>query len=299
MEFKGIITAMVTPMTQNQEVDYEATSTLVNHLINCGVNGLFILGTNGEFYLLSEEEKIAFARKVIMAANKRVPVIVGTGGNGTQEVINLSKRMEMIGADALSIITPYYITPTQEEVILHYKRISQAVSIPIILYNNPSTTGMTLDVETVAELSKVSNIIGIKDSSGKLENIKKYIEVTKDENFNVFSGSDSLILDTLLAGGVGAVAATSNYLTEIVVAIYKNFIKGDIEAARKAQEAIEPLREILKLGTIPSVLKKVMELSGIKVGPARFPAIEPTGEKLERIQKVVDDYSKIIVKGQI
>lgn len=205
--------------------------------------------------------------------------------------------MEAIGASALSIITPYFVTPTQQELILHYKTIANSVNLPIIMYNMPSKTGINIEPESVRELSKIKNIVGIKDSSGKLDNMKAYIEATKNENFSVFSGSDSLILDSLKAGSQGAVAATTNFLTEIGISIYENFMKGDLEEAQKAQSSIEELRRILKLGTIPSVMKKTIVLNGINVGTARLPVTEPTGEVLEEIKRVVENYRTILNKS--
>lgn len=296
MDYKGIICAMITPLDENQNINPQATCELIDYLIDRGVYGLFILGTNGECHVLTDDEKVEFAKIVIEHTNNRVPVFVGTGGNSTREVIALSKRMEEIGASALSIITPYFVPPTQQELILHYKTIAESVSLPIMMYNMPGKTGINIEPESVRELAKVKNIVGIKDSSGNLNNMKAYLEVTKGEDFGVFSGSDSLILEILKAGGQGAVAATANFLTEIDVAIYNNFIKGDIEAAQRAQESIEELRRILKLGTIPSVIKKTVVLNGINVGPARLPVTEPKGEALEEIKKVVKEYQKTFSK---
>lgn len=296
MDYKGIICAMITPLDENQNINEQATRELIDYLIDRGVYGLFILGTNGECHVLTDDEKVEFVKIVIEHTNNRVPVFVGTGGNSTREVINLSKRMEAIGASALSIITPYFVPPTQQELILHYKAIAESVNLPIMMYNMPGKTGINIEPESVRELSKVKNIVGIKDSSGNLANMKAYLEVTKGEDFGVFSGSDSLILEILKAGGQGAVAATANFLTEIDVAIYNNFIKGDMEAAQKAQESIEELRRILKLGTIPSVIKKTVVLNGINVGPARLPVTEPKGEALEEIKKVVEEYKKTFTK---
>lgn len=292
MKYKGLICAMITPFDENQNINPKATCELIDYLINKGVSGLFILGTNGECHVLTDDEKVEFAKIVINHTNNRVPVFVGTGGNSTREVINLSKRMEEIGASALSIITPYFVPPTQKELIAHYKDIAEAVNLPIMMYNMPGKTGINIEPESVRELAKVKNIVGIKDSSGKLDNMKAYLEVTKGEEFSVFSGSDSLILDILKAGGHGAVAATANFLAGIDIAIYDNFINGDLEAAQKAQDSIEELRRILKLGTIPSVIKKAVVLNGIDVGPARFPVTQPTGEVLEEIKKVVENYKK-------
>ena len=290
MEYKGIICAMITPLDENQNINPQATCELIDYLIDKGVYGLFILGTNGECHVLTDDEKVEFAKIVIDHTNNRVPVFVGTGGNSTREVINLSKRMEEIGASALSIITPYFVAPTQQELILHYKTIANSVSLPIMMYNMPGKTGINIEPESVRELAKVKNIVGIKDSSGKRDNMKAYIEVTKEEDFSVFSGSDSLILDILKAGGQGAVAATANFLAGIDVAIYNNFINGDLKAAQEAQNSIEELRRILKFGTIPSVIKKAVVLNGIDVGAARLPVTEPTGDALEEIKQVVENY---------
>lgn len=292
MDYKGIICAMITPLDENQDINPKATRELIDYLINKGVYGLFILGTNGECHVLTDDEKVEFAKIVIEHTNNRVPVFVGTGGNSTREVINLSKRMEAIGASALSIITPYFVPPTQKELIEHYKAVAAEVSLPIMMYNMPGKTGINIEPESVKELAKVKNIVGIKDSGGKLDNMKAYLEVTKGEDFGVFSGSDSLILDILKVGGHGAVAATANFLAGIDVAIYNNFIKGDIEAAQKAQDSIEELRRILKFGTIPSVIKQTVVFNGINVGPARLPVSRVTGEKLDEIKHVVEDYKE-------
>lgn len=290
MEVKGIITAMVTPFDENQEINSQATKQLINKLINAGVDGIFILGTNGEFHLLTDDEKVTFAKLVIDEVNKRVPVYVGTGGNSTREVIALSKKMEALGADALSVITPFFLVPTQEEVIKHYKAVAESVQIPILLYNIPKNTGMHLEADTVKELAKVKNIAGIKDSSGKIENIQSYIEASKGQDFCVLSGSDSLILKALEIGATGAIAATSNLLTELDVSIYQNFLKGEMEAAEKAQKDIDVFRGVLKLGTVPSILKKSVELSGIPVGPARLPVTEPSAEAIEKVKEMLNYY---------
>ena len=290
MEYRGIICAMITPLDKNQNINPQATCKLIDYLIDKGVYGLFILGTNGECHVLTDDEKVEFAKIVINHTNNRVPVFVGTGGNSTREVINLSKRMEDIGASALSIITPYFVAPTQQELILHYKTIADSVSLPIMMYNMPGKTGINIEPESVKELSKVKNIVGIKDSSGNLNNMKAYIELTKEEDFSVFSGSDSLILDVLKAGGQGAVAATANFLAGIDVSIYNNFINGDLEAAQQSQNSIEEFRRVLKLGTIPSVIKKAVVLNGIDVGSARLPVTEPDGDILKEIKQVVENY---------
>lgn len=290
MDLKGIIPAMLTPLTKEQTVNVKGIQQLTNYLIKSGVHGLFTLGTNGEFHLFSAEEKMKIAQSIIDEVNGRVPVIVGTGGNSTEEVIELSKKMEEIGADALSVITPYFISPTQEELIVHFEKIAEATSLPVLLYNIPPRTGVNLAPETVARLAKVPNIVGIKDSSGNFENIEQYIRVTKEDDFSVFAGTDSLILKTLMAGGVGAVAATANMIPHIVVSIYNSWLEGNVEEAQKAQEKLQPLRDTFKYGTLPSPLKKAVELYGIPVGPPKLPVSELSGDALEKVKEMVAGY---------
>ncbi|MDO4926679.1 MAG: 4-hydroxy-tetrahydrodipicolinate synthase [Turicibacter sp.] len=290
MECNGIITAMVTPMQENQEIDLVATKQLINRLIDKGVHGLFILGTNGEAHVLNHAEKIEFAKFVITEVAGRVPVYVGVGENSTKESVKLAKEMESLGADALSVITPYFEPPTQSELIVHYESIANAVTIPIIIYNMPKKTGVNVDPKTIEKLSKISNIQGVKDSSGNIENMTAYIELTKGHEFSVLSGSDSLILEVLQRGGTGGVSSISNFLTTIMLDIYHYWQIGELELAKQKQLEIEDFRAILKLGTIPSVLKASLSLANIEVGPARLPVQVPNEEKMKKIRQVVESY---------
>lgn len=290
MKFEGIITPIVTPFDEEQNINYDACAQLIEHLIAHGVTGLFILGSNGEFHVMEEEEKIEFAKFVIEKVNHRVPVYVGTGGNSTASVIRLSKKMEKLGADAVSVITPYFIAPKDEELVQHYKMIAAAVNLPIILYNIPKSTGINLSYDVVSELAKVENILAIKDSSGNMENMKAYLEAAKGNDFEVLVGSDSKMLEAFKMGASGAVAGTSNLLVDIDVAVYDNFKKGDLEKASYYQNEIEPLRDVLKLGTVPSVLKKAVQLTGIPVGPARYPVCELSEESVNKIKEMLAYY---------
>ena len=290
MEIKGIITAMVTPFDENQKVNEKAARQLIDHLIEKGVSGLFILGSNGEFHVLSDEEKVAFAKVVVEHVNHRVPVYVGAGACSTQETIKLAKQMEAIGADALSVISPYFIAPTQQELANHYRRVAEAVNIPIIMYNIPKNTGVNIEPVTVKSLIGVKNIAGIKDSSGNMENMQGYIDAAKGSDFVVLVGSDSKILPALKIGVAGAIAGTSNVITELDVSIYENFLKGDLEAAQKAQEDIDVLRGVLKLGTVPSVMKRAVTLMGIDIGDARYPVEKLPKEVDEKIKEALNFY---------
>ncbi|OCG07185.1 4-hydroxy-tetrahydrodipicolinate synthase [Gilliamella apis] len=272
----GIITAMVTPFESSGNIDIKATEILIEKLIANGVQGIFVLGTNGEFHVIENDMKIKFAKKVVEIVAKRVPVYAGAGGNSTDEVIKLGKQMIAVGVDALSVITPYFVSLKENELYNHYQMIAENLAIPIVLYNIPKNTGINLSFELVSKLSKISNIIGIKDSSGDINNIAGYIDNTSRDEFSVLSGSDSLILKALKIGATGAISATSNLLTTNNVEIYKQFIAGNLDKAEQWQQSLEEFRRILKYASIPSVLKQSLSLSGIEVGVPRLPVLPVT-----------------------
>ena len=272
----GIITAMVTPFESYGNIDIKATEILIEKLIANGVQGIFVLGTNGEFHVIENDMKIKFAKKVVEIVAKRVPVYAGAGGNSTDEVIKLGKQMIAVGVDALSVITPYFVSLKENELYNHYQMIAENLAIPIVLYNIPKNTGINLSFELVSKLSKISNIIGIKDSSGDINNIAGYIDNTSRNEFSVLSGSDSLILKALKIGATGAISATSNLLTTNNVEIYKQFIAGNLDKAEQWQQSLEEFRRILKYASIPSVLKQSLSLTGIEVGLPRLPVLPVT-----------------------
>lgn len=272
----GIITAMVTPFESSGNIDIKATEILIEKLIANGVQGIFVLGTNGEFHVIENDMKIKFAKKVVEIVANRVPVYAGAGGNSTDEVIKLGKQMIAVGVDALSVITPYFVSLKENELYNHYQMIAENLAIPIVLYNIPKNTGINLSFELVSKLSKISNIIGIKDSSGDINNIAGYIDNTSRNEFSVLSGSDSLILKALKIGATGAISATSNLLTTNNVEIYKQFIAGNLDKAEQWQQSLEEFRRILKYASIPSVLKQSLSLSGIDVGVPRLPVLPVT-----------------------
>ena len=272
----GIITAMVTPFESSGNIDIKTTEILIEKLIANGVQGIFVLGTNGEFHVIENDMKIKFAKKVVEIVAKRVPVYAGAGGNSTDEVIKLGKHMIAVGVDALSVITPYFVSLKENELYNHYQMIAENLAIPIVLYNIPKNTGINLSFELVSKLSKISNIIGIKDSSGDINNIAGYIDNTSRDEFSVLSGSDSLILKALKIGATGAISATSNLLTTNNVEIYKQFIAGNLDKAEQWQQSLEEFRRILKYASIPSVLKQSLSLSGIEVGVPRLPVLPVT-----------------------
>lgn len=269
-EPKGIIVAMLTPFNEEESINEKELRNQVNRFVKSGIHGLFCLGTNGEFYGLTYEEKVKII-KIIMDENKgRLPVYAGTGCITTKETIILTQKAKELGVDAVSIVCPYYAAISQKELYIHFKAISEAVDIPIVLYNIPQRTGINMDTKTVAKLSKIKNIVGIKDSSGNFDNILKYIEVTST-HFSVLSGNDSLILWTLLAGGKGAISGCANVLPSEIVKIYEKYLEGNIVEAKLAQSKIRLLRDVFRLGNPNSIIKRATKLLNYNVGPCRAP----------------------------
>src|SRR6516225_5454214 len=200
MRIHGIIPPVATPMQANEDLDLPRLRWFLDRLINAGVHGVFVLGTNSEFYALDECEKQEVIATAVAHVNKRVPVYAGTGAETTREVVRLTRMAEREGADGVSVITPYFVSPTQQEIYDHYRRIAEHTRLPVILYNNPSTCGgMKIDVDTVARLAEIHNILAVKDSSGDLQNTNEYVRVVP-HRFSVMQGRDTLIYPSLLFG---------------------------------------------------------------------------------------------------
>lgn len=285
---------MLTPITSEQTINKKALRQLTNRLIDSGVHAIFALGTNGEFFSMNTQQRLHVASTVIDEADGKVPIVIGTGAISTKEAVELSIKVEAMGADYLSVITPYFNTLSQCEVKEYYMQIASSVSMPILLYNIPGRTGINLEPETVKELAMVPNIIGIKDSSGKFENILSYIEYTKELGFSVYAGTDSLILKTLMAGGDGAVAATANVLPELVLSIYTYWQNGDYEKAETAQEMLSAIRQFSSKFSIPATYKAAVKLQGIAAGPPILPALPLDDDAVSHLEQLLKQYSNSV-----
>lgn len=293
---EGIITAILTPLTCDEEINEDELRAQVDRQIAAGVHGLFCLGTNGEGYILSREEKLAVIRIVVEETRKRVPVYAATGCLGTKETIGLSQAAEQLGVDALSLITPYFAALSQDDLYEHFKAVATAVKLPVVLYNIPARTGNNIAYQTVAKLAQIPNIVGVKDSSGNFDNTLRYLEATDRfrEHFAVLSGNDSLILWTLLAGGTGGISGIANLFPETMVRIYKLWQAGDLRAAKQVQDSIRPIRDCLKLGNPNTVVKRAANLLGYPVGPCRRPCHLLTEEAEAELKKTLDQYYRDI-----
>lgn len=289
VEIKGIISAMITPMNEDESINVTALKEQVNRQIEGGVHAIFCFGTNGEGYILNKEEKKLVLKTVIEETNGRVPVYAGTGCVSTKETIEQSKMAMDLGADALSIITPSFAMASQNELYDHYKTVAEAVDMPIILYNIPARTGNALTPATVGKLSEIPNIIGAKDSSGNFANILGYISATEKNNFSILSGNDQLILWALKAGGVGGIAGCANVYPHTMASIYNSYIEGDWEKAKQYQDSIASFRACFKYGNPNTIVKTSVELLGYNVGKCRAPFNQLPEEGIEALKKVLKE----------
>lgn len=288
ISIQGIIPAMVTPLDQNEEIDEARLRNLVNYLIDGGVHGLFPMGSQGEFYAFSPEEKRAVWEIVSDETAGRLPVYAGTGAITTRQVIELNRIAEEVGVAAVSVLTPFFIQPSQEGLYRHFMEIADATSLPVILYSNPGRTNVKLSPSMVARLAQHPNIVGVKDSGGDLTATIEMIKLTGDE-FAVLMGRDSLIYAGLHHGTKGAIAASASVVPALVASIYDAFMEGDLQGSLAAQERLLPLRLAFELGAFPVVVKEAVNMLGIPVGPTRAPITPLTAEAREQLQTVLRD----------
>jgi 4-hydroxy-tetrahydrodipicolinate synthase len=284
MDIQGIIPPVATPMKGNEDLDLPRLRWFIDHLIREGVHGIFVLGTNSEFYAMDEAEKQAVIATAVEHVNKRVPVYAGTGAETTREVIRLTRMAEREGVDGVSVITPYFVLPTQQEIYDHYRKIAEASPLPLILYNNPATCGgVKIDPETVGRLAEISNIRAIKDSSGDLQNTIECIR-NVPKSFSVMMGRDTMIFSAMQMGAKGAVPATGNIAPALLAEIYNTFVKGDVAASQAAQARLHPLRMALTLCTAPGGVKAALDMLGLSIGPCRSPVSGLAPEKKPKMQ---------------
>jgi 4-hydroxy-tetrahydrodipicolinate synthase len=284
----GIIPAVITPITAEGKFNEKAMRKLVNYLIDGGIHGLFVVGTTGEFYGLDPEEKREIFQVVMDETKGRVPVYGGTNGITTRESIALTRIAEECKLDAVSILTPMFITPSQDQLITHYQAIAASTSLPVLLYNNPPKTGVTLTAATVAKLAETPNIVSIKDSSGDLTLTAEYIRLTKDrDDFNVLVGRDTLIYGALCYGAAGSIASCGNVAPRLCADIYDKFIAGDLKGSLAAQFTLAPLRIAFTIGTFPAVIKESLEMLGIEAGSCMAPVGSMTAQEKDKLREVL------------
>jgi len=294
-KFVGVLTAIITPFRQDYELDIEGLKENVNFQIESGVNGLVVLGTTGEAPTISEEEKNVVIKTVIDTSNGKLPVIVGVGTYSTKETIKQAKKAKDLGADGLLIVAPYYNKPTQEGLYLHFKTISEAVDLPIIIYNIPSRTGVNIEVQTLARLSQFNNIVAVKEASGSIVQVMDIIESLGDR-YTILSGDDNLTLPMMALGAKGVISVISNILPKPLVEMVNYALNGNFDKAKELHYKLLPLFKAAFIETNPIPIKTMMNLVGMKAGPCRLPLSPMLPQNLEKLKKVLSQYEELIKK---
>ena len=284
--FEGVFPALVTPFTKDDEVDEDGLRSNIAFVIENGVSGIVPAGCTGEAATLSHQEQRNIIDIAIDASS--VPVIAGTGSNNTKEAIELTKYAADAGADAAMLITPYYNKPTDAGLITHYKIVAETCDIPILLYNVPSRTGKNMCADVVAELAKVENIIGIKEAGGDITQVSKIIELTREQDFIVLSGDDSLTLPILALGGKGVVSVAANIIPRQMSDMVSAFLEGRLDRARELHHILSPLFRALFLETNPIPVKTAMGWRGLAAGGLRLPLSPLSEENATKLRSVLE-----------
>lgn len=289
-KIEGVLTAIVTPFDEEGGLNVQSLKEQVNRQLTAG-NGIFCGGTNGEFFVLNEQEKITVTAACVDEVAGRANVVAHIGEIATRETIRLGKQIEKLGVDAVSVITPYFVPLKQNELMTHYTAVADALSVPVFLYNIPARTGNTLEPQTVRALAEHPNIIGIKDSAGSYESLSGFLNAVKDiENFDVLNGPDSLIHRGFVEGCSACISGLANVAPNEINAIWSHFRAGDVEGSRQAQENVTGLRtDLYSVGFSPAAVKKAVQLMGYNVGESRY-AVSFTEEQQLQIRQIVTQY---------
>jgi 4-hydroxy-tetrahydrodipicolinate synthase len=270
--FGRVSTAMVTPFDSKGHIDFPKTTQLINHLIENGTDSIVVAGTTGESPTLSKEEKLALFQHVVKVVDKRVPVIAGTGSNNTYASIELTKKAEQLGVDAIMLVAPYYNKPNQEGLYQHFKAIAESTSLPVMVYNIPGRAVVNILPETVVRLSAIPNIVAVKEASGDL-NAMSYIIANTPEDFLLYSGDDGITVPVLSIGGVGIVSVASHIIGNEMQEMIQAFLKGEHQTSAKLHQKLLPIMQGLFAAPSPGPVKTALQLKGLDVGSVRLPLV--------------------------
>ncbi|WP_301108633.1 4-hydroxy-tetrahydrodipicolinate synthase [Sporosarcina sp.] len=291
MELGNIGTAMVTPFSPDGKIDFEKVVGLLEHLIANGTDSVIVSGTTGESPTVTEAEKKELLDFVVKTVNKRIPVIAGTGTNSTAESIVLTKAAELAGADGIMLVTPYYNRPDQKGMYAHFAAIANETKLPVLLYNIPSRSVVNLLPETIIELSKIDNIKAVKEASGNLEQMAFIIENTTDD-FEVYSGDDSLTLPLLAIGGRGIISVSAHVVGNEMQQMVQAFQHGRVKEAAKLHRTLLPVFSALFSAPNPVPVKYALEKAGVSVGSVRLPLVEMDARQTELIDLALENFKK-------
>ncbi|MGV2621002.1 4-hydroxy-tetrahydrodipicolinate synthase [Halobacillus sp. ACCC02827] len=286
MNFGQVLTAMVTPFDNDENIDYEATRALIDHLIDNGSDALVIAGTTGESPTLTKEEKLSLFRFTVEVVDGRVPVIAGTGSNNTRASIELTKEAEQTGVDAVMLVVPYYNKPSQEGMYQHFRTIAEATSLPVMLYNIPGRSVVNMEPETIIRLSKIDNIVSVKEASGDLDAATTIIRETP-EDFSVYSGEDGNTLPFVAIGGTGIVSVSSHVIGKEMQQMIQSYREGDGAFAATLHQKLLPVMHAIFSAPSPSPVKAALNALGVQVGGVRLPLLPLTQEESKRVLDIV------------
>ncbi|MDD1662266.1 MAG: 4-hydroxy-tetrahydrodipicolinate synthase [Methanomicrobiales archaeon] len=290
--FEGVFPAIITPFRTGArpDLDLEGLRANVAWLVEQGVHGIVPCGSTGESATMSHKEHEKVVEETVDVVNGKIPVLAGTGSNNTEEAVLLTKAAKNIGADGVLVISPYYNKPNKSGLKKHYTKIAD-LDIPVVMYNVPGRTGQNLEVDLVKDLAKHPNIVGIKEASGNLYQMWQIIEATREENFRVISGDDNMTLPLLQLGGVGVISVAANVVPKLMVEMYEEFRKGNLDRARKVHFQLEPLFKGLFIETNPIPVKKAVDLLGKAAGPVRLPLDEMSEENIQKLKEILKRYA--------
>lgn len=286
--FKGSGVAIITPFNENG-IDFEKLGELIEFQITNGTDAIIICGTTGEASTMSDSEKKEAIKFAVDKTAKRIPVIAGTGGNNTKYSIELSKYAQEARVDGLLLVTPYYNKTTQQGLVAHFRAIADSVSIPIILYNVPSRTGLNINPETVLELSKINNITAIKEASSNISQIAEIAHLCGDK-IDIYSGNDDQIVPILSLGGIGVISVIANIAPKETHDLVYKYLEGNVKESTKMQLDMIPLVKALFIEVSPIPVKKALSLMGYNVGIPRLPLIEMSEKNTEYLRQELKNY---------
>ena len=284
---KGVIVPILTPINENEFIDEAKLREQVNYVIDGGVLGILAFGSNGEFYMIEEDEMERGLKIMIDQADGRVPVYFGIGAISTKKCCRLAKMAAANGAAGISILQPMFLKPTEDELFLHFKTIAEAVlETPVLLYNNPGRVNYTMSASLVERLAhEIPNIVGMKDTSGDITQTSEFIRRTRDTGFKVFGGKDTLLYASMCHGAVGGVCTAANFMPELIVDVYNKYVAGDLAGSLEAQFKLNPVRLSMDGASFPVAAKDMANLRGRNIGRPYTPNLAtPEGPVLDRIK---------------
>jgi len=287
---KGVVVPILTPIDEAERIDEARFRRQIDYIINGGLQGILVFGSNGEFYQVEEPEMERGLKIAVDQAAGRVPVYFGIGAVNTKKCIRLAKMAAANGAAAVSILQPMFLKPTQEELYRHFKAVAEAVKeTPVLLYNNPGRVGYGMSSALVTRLAhEVENIVGMKDSSGDLTLTEECVRLNRDVNFKVFGGKDTLLYASLCVGAVGGVCTAGNFMPELIGDIYDKFAAGDLSGSLEAQFKLNPVRLAMDGASFPVAAKDMANLRGLDVGEPYLPSLPtPEGPVMETIRSAM------------